>query len=214
MTESLDAKRDSLLQAALPHIAFDGWDEAVLAKAAEELGWDRREAKRLFPEGPLQAIIHFSHSADLALAETLKEDYALSEMKIRERIATAVMVRLRANMEYREAIRRAFGILMLPWNSGASLKALYNTVDVIWRAAGDTSTDYNFYTKRMLLAKVYSSTVYVWLNDDSPNLEETEAFLHRRISDVMQIQKWKAKLKDPLSFLNELNPAFKNTQKG
>ena len=68
-------------------------------------------------------------------------------------------------------------------------KCLYRTVDAIWYAAGDTSTDYNFYTKRGLLAGVYSSTVLYWLNDDSEGAVATWAFLDRRIADVMKVPK-------------------------
>ncbi len=62
-------------------------------------------------------------------------------------------------------------------------------MDDIWFAAGDRSTDWNFYSKRGLLAGVFSSTLLVWLNDDSEGLAETRAFLDRRIGNVMQIPK-------------------------
>lgn len=212
MNDRSDKARAQLIEAALPHIAFDGWDMKVLEQAALELGKPKLEAQRLFPEGSLQAISFFSRMADEKLEETLTNDYALSEMKIRERIATAVMVRLRTNLPHREAVRRALGVLMLPWNSPTSMQLLYETVDVMWRCAGDTSTDHNFYTKRLLLSKVYMSTLYVWLNDDTPELSETEAFLHRRIEDVMQIQKWKAKLSNPADFFAGVNP-FTQKQK-
>ena len=37
----------------------------------------------------------------------------------------------------------------------------------MWRIAGDTSTDFNHYTKRMTLGAVYGSTLLVWLDDQS-----------------------------------------------
>ena len=119
----------------------------------------------------------------------------MESMKIRERIATGVMVKLRAQQAHKEAVRRALAQYNLPWHAADGLKALYDTCDTIWRAAGDTSTDWNFYSKRLLLSKVYMTTLYVWLDDESEHQEETEAFLHRRIEDVMQIQKAKFKLK-------------------
>ena len=63
----------------------------------------------------------------------------------------------------------------------------------MWYAAGDTSTDFNFYTKRATLAGVYSSTLLYWLNDRSPGSEATWGFLDRRIDDVMKIEKLKAR---------------------
>src|SRR3546814_10685041 len=71
--------------------------------------------------------------------------------------------------------------LALPQNAATGLACLYRTVDAIWYAAGDRATDYNFYTKRALLAGVYSSTLLFWLNDKSENFAATWAFLDRRI---------------------------------
>ena len=97
-------------------------------------------------------------------------------------------------------------IYAMPWNKMAELKMIYATVDAMWREAGDTSTDYNFYTKRLLLSKVYITSLRVWLDDTSPNLLTTEAFLRRRIDDVMQIEKLKAKAKGALANLESLLP--------
>ena len=74
------------------------------------------------------------------------------------------------------------------------MRLLYKTVDAMWYAAGDTSTDFNFYTKRATLAGVYSSTLLYWLNDRSEGNEATWSFLDRRIEDVMRFEKWKADL--------------------
>ncbi len=62
----------------------------------------------------------------------------------------------------------------------------------MWRIAGDTSTDFNHYTKRMTLGAVYGSTLLVWLDDASEGLDETAAFLDRRIENVMNFEKLKA----------------------
>ncbi len=85
-------------------------------------------------------------------------------------------------------------MLALPANAPLGLKLLYRTVDAIWYAAGDTSTDFNFYTKRATLAGVYSSTFFYWLNDRSEGSEATWSFLDRRIDNVMRFEKWKAGL--------------------
>jgi ubiquinone biosynthesis protein COQ9 len=76
---------------------------------------------------------------------------------------------------------------------------MYHTVDSMWRAAGDTSTDFNFYTKRGILAGVYGSTAVRWFNDTSENEKTTDEFLAARIENVMQFEKFKAKAKEALS---------------
>ena len=88
---------------------------------------------------------------------------------------------------------------MLPWNAGLNIKILSQTVDKIWHLAGDNSHDYNWYTKRTLLAGVYSSTLLVWLNDNSENLETTRDFLARRIENVLTIGKSINKFKESIA---------------
>ena len=116
-------------------------------------------------------------------------------MRIRDRIATAVRTRLDLLAPHKEAVRRAVAFEALPGNAPRALKAVYHTVDAMWHAAGDTATDWNFYTKRALLAGVYTSTVLIWLGDQSEDCAETWAFLDRRIEDVMRIEKAKAKVR-------------------
>lgn len=191
----MDDLQREILNAALPNVIFDGWTMETLRKAAISLGKPALEADRAFPGGIMDALNAWTSDTNHRLEETLKTEYNLESMKIRDRIATGVMVKLRMQQDNREAVRRALAIYQMPWHASDGLTSLYDTCDTIWRAAGDTSTDWNFYSKRMLLAKVYMSTLYIWLDDDSENQEVTEAFLHRRIEDVMKIQKAKFKLK-------------------
>jgi len=192
----MNALQNQILDAALPTIVFDGWTVATLEKAAISIGRTAFDVKRAFPGGVAEAVALFSARADARMLEALGRDYDLPTMKIRERIATCVMVRLRQNAPHREAVRRGLAFYALPWNTPQGLTALYATVDAMWRAAGDTATDYNFYTKRALLAGVFTTTVRVWLDDSSENLSETEAFLRRRIENVIEIEKAKGKLRD------------------
>ena len=189
-------RKDIILDACLREAVFDGWTAGTLVRAAESVRVSAFDAKRTFPKGIADVLDYFAARSDARMVETLARDYHVPSMKIRERIATAVMVRLRENALHREAIRRTLGYYAMPWNASAGIKHLYATVDAMWFAAGDTSTDYNFYTKRLLLAKVYGSTLTVWLDDQSPDFADTQAFLYRRIENVMQIEKLKAKAKN------------------
>ena len=204
----LNELQQRIIDAMLPTVVFDGWTEGTLARAAASIGISAFELKRAFPGGVAEAVDGFFAQADEQMLAALRRDHNLSSLKIRERIATAVMVRLHQLAPHREAVRRAQGFYALPWNSAAGVKALYRTVDAIWREAGDTSTDYNYYTKRLLLAKVLSTTQQIWLNDPSDELKETEAFLRRRIENVMQIEKFKAKARDNLGKLEGWLPKF------
>lgn len=180
--------RDKLLLAALPHVPFDGWSEAAITQAAGAIGVDRSAARRAFPRGAIDLVLHHSAYADRLMAEALAgED--LAALKVRERVAHAVRTRLEPHTEQREAIRRALALLALPQYGPDALRALYRTADAVWYAVGDRSADFSFYTKRLLLAGVYLSTLLCWLADRSEGQAESWAFLARRIEDVMRIQK-------------------------
>lgn len=197
------ALKKSVLKEALKDAAFDGFTDGMLAKAAKKAGADKAAVTRLFPEGILSLIEYFSSSVDDAMEEKLKA-LDLSKRKIRERIKLAVMTRLALLAPNKEAARRAAAMMTLPMHAGRASKMMYRTVDAMWRAAGDTSTDFNFYTKRGILAGVYGSTLVRWFNDTGEDESATEAFLDARIENVMQFEKFKAKAKEAFANL----PAF------
>ena len=203
----MDTLQTRILDAALPAIAFDGWTMGALETAAISVGLTPFDVKRAFPGGVIDAVNLFAARADEQMIAALPADFATQ--KIREKIAIAVMARLRQQLPHREAVRRALAVYAMPWNTAASVQRGWATADAIWRAAGDTSTDYNYYTKRLILTKVYSTTLMVWLNDNSPDLADTEAFLRRRIENVMQFEKWKAKAKDGLGSIEQWMPKFR-----
>lgn len=208
--DRLNATRAKILAAALPHVAFDGWTPRLLADAAEAAGVTHGEMRLAFPAGVLDLVGFFLADGDRRMEEALaRED--MGTMKIRERITFAVRRRIEADLHAREAVRRAVTMLALPASGTRGVQALYRTVDAIWRAAGDTSTDFNFYTKRATLAGVFSAVLLTWFSDESENYAHTWAFLDRRIEDVMRIERVKAgvkgiaaKLPDALSLLGRL----------
>ena len=118
----------------------------------------------------------------------------LLDLRFRDRIATAVRFRIEAITD-KEAVRRGSALFSLPQNAADGAKAIWGTADAIWTALGDTSDDYNWYTKRATLSGVYGATVLYWLGDESPENRDTWAFLDRRIEDVMRIEKMKAEVR-------------------
>jgi ubiquinone biosynthesis protein COQ9 len=190
--------RRAILEAALPRLAEDGFSEKTLNYAAAAADVDAPTLARLFPRGGQGLVEAFSEWADDQMDAALKNT-PLSEMKIRERIKAAVNTRIMALRPYKEAARRAAAFLSLPQNAAVALKVLYRTVDLMWRAAGDTSTDFNFYTKRAILAGVYSSTLLRWFSDNSEDEKATFEFLDARIQNVMQFEKFKAEVNEQLS---------------
>jgi ubiquinone biosynthesis protein COQ9 len=198
MSDDLAARKDALVLALLPNVPFDGWTQSGMRSAATRADIDIAELPLLFPAGTRDVAAWFSHWADRQTLAAL-ERQRLAAMKIRERIATGVMARLEILLPHREAVRRSFSLFATPPNLPRGAKLLYDTVDTIWFAAGDRSTDFNFYTKRGLLAGVYAATSLYWLDDRSEGMEATKAFLDRRLAEVLAIPKLQARL-------GELNP--------
>ena len=179
---------------ALPlgeNAVFDGWTEAAVVAAAGAQGVEPAQAKLAVPKDQAGKIDLYIRGVDRALADHFTPE-RLEGLKIREKIRAIVWKRLEIMEPAREAVRRALSILAMPQNVPTGLKIGWRTADVMWRIAGDTSTDYNHYTKRMMLGGVYASTLLVWLDDQTEGWIETASFLDRRIDDVMKIEKLKA----------------------
>jgi ubiquinone biosynthesis protein COQ9 len=189
---TLDEMRERL-SAELPrHAAFDGWTPAALAMAAEATGIDPAIAMLAFSGGGVEMIDGWFLSIDRAMALAVPVEQ-LSTMKIRARIIALVEARIDLIAPDIEALRRALAILALPQNLPRAAKLGWRAADTIWRAAGDISTDLNHYSKRTLLAGIYTATIMAMLDDESEGLAETRAFLGRRVDGVMRFEKLKSR---------------------
>ena len=187
----LEQLRRRLALAVGENAVFDGWTRNAVDSAAGQLGIDPVQARLAMPKSQAGLIDVYIQEVDRAL-EAYFTPERLAGMKIREKIRSLVWRRLEIMGPAREAMRRALAILAMPQNVPLALRISWRTADVMWRIAGDTSTDFNHYTKRMTLGAVYGSTLLVWLDDQSEDWRETAAFLDRRIDDVMKIEKFKA----------------------
>ncbi|PWC36366.1 COQ9 family protein [Azospirillum sp. TSO35-2] len=185
---TIEQLRDDILVAALPNVVFDGWSLQALRDGAHAAGHDQAALLRAFPGGVTDAVEHFADWTDRQMLDRL-DAQPLEAMKVREKIALAVRTYFDVLTPYREAKRRQLSYLALPQNVALGLRLLYRTVDAMWFAAGDTSTDHNHYTKRALLAAVVSSSTFYWLDDQSEDHAETHAFIDRRLADVMAVGK-------------------------
>ncbi|HEY3919399.1 MAG TPA: COQ9 family protein [Stellaceae bacterium] len=199
MSASATARKDAVLLAILPNVPFDGWTRVAMRAAAAQAGIDPTELPLLFPRGPRDVAAWFSAWADRQTVGALRRR-RIGTLKIRERIAAGVSARLAILLPHREAVRRSLSLFASPINLPLGAKLLYDTVDTLWHAAGDRSTDFNFYTKRGLLAGVYAATTLYWLDDRSEGTAATAAFLDRRLAEVLAIPK----LRDSVERLNPL----------
>jgi len=196
-----DDVREQIMLAALKHVPFDGWTQAALIAGATDAGYDQITVPRVFPKGLSQWAETWSRWADDRMLETLSE-LDLDAMRVRDRIAAAVKARVMANTENREALRRCLAWLAIPVNTPVAAQNTMRSVNAMWYAAGDRSADWNYYTKRGLLAPVYSTTVLYWLADtadEEGDFPDTWAYLDRRIQDVLTTFGLPRRLKERLA---------------
>ncbi|MGG5809947.1 COQ9 family protein [Falsiroseomonas sp. CW058] len=181
-------ERDAALRAALPHVPALGWTRAALSAGLRDIGQDPAAQDWLFPDGPVEAIEAWCDLADREMeAAAAAED--VTALRIPDRIRRVVTLRLEGQEPHREAIRLALGRQALPWNVPSALRTVARTADAIWAAAGDTSADFSWYTRRATLAGIYGATLAFWLADDEPGFPRTRAFLDRRLADLARMQR-------------------------
>ena len=195
--------RPRLVAAMLPNVPFDGWTATARDAAAAATGIDRDIAAMALPDA-LGMTDAYTLRADTMMVEAMVAA-GVDTLKIRDRIKLALHTRLEQAGDDREAVRRALAIMAQPQNAATGARTLWRTADAMWRAAGDTATDFNHYSKRIILGTVYSATLLYWLDDDSEGHAATWAFIDRRIDGVMKFEKSKAKATEALAWLP--NPA-------
>jgi ubiquinone biosynthesis protein COQ9 len=186
-----DSERERLIQAILPDVPFDGWSQRALRASARRAGIPFEEATALFPRGAPDMVAAMSHSADRQMLQRLEtallQAPGAEPLGLSRRVALAVHIRFDVVLPWREAVRRGLSVLALPQNVPLGLRLLYDSVDVIWEGLGDHPTDFSFYTKRASLAAILAAATLYWLDDRSPNFEETDAFVERRLADLYRL---------------------------
>ncbi|MBC2666028.1 COQ9 family protein [Novosphingobium flavum] len=198
--DAADLTLDELRLALAPGVAgaavFDGWSTEAVDNAAAALGVAPAVARIAFPGGAMDMIAAWIETIDADMAKALPAQ-RIGNLPIRERIRSLIQFRLGALKGKEEALRRALSIMAMPQNARRAARTGWNSADAMWRLAGDTSADYNHYTKRATLGSIYAATLLVFADDQSEGKAATAAFLDRRIEGVMRFEKAKARLLRP-----------------
>eukprot|EP00088_Acartia_fossae_P035897 TRINITY_DN37018_c0_g1_i1.p1 TRINITY_DN37018_c0_g1~~TRINITY_DN37018_c0_g1_i1.p1 ORF type:complete len:298 (+),score=51.33 TRINITY_DN37018_c0_g1_i1:32-925(+) len=185
--------REKILSASLPHVSEHGWTRLALAAGAEDSGYVS-VVSGLFPNEGVDLIYHHIQSSnqkldDWMVAEVNKYKAEEKKLPISKFIKEAVKERLLMNEQFIKNGRwaEALALIANPQHIPTSVGYLQTLCDDIWHRAGDKSADLNWYSKRMLLAGIVSSTEVFMLQDASPEYKETWTFLDRRFEDIAGI---------------------------
>jgi ubiquinone biosynthesis protein COQ9 len=185
--KNVNSTKGRLIETALGSIADMGWVDSALAHAEKAGGFEAGIYKAYFPGGISDFVRAFHLWVDEGMEARLNKLPHYADSKVREKIYQAVMARINVMEPHRAAVRRLVMHQLLPWNGPRALFDLSHAADAMWKAAGDRSVDYNYYTKRVLLSGVYVATLRFWLRDESKDYAETRAYLRRRIEDVLKV---------------------------
>lgn len=182
------AMEQTLLDAAIGLAPATGWNGRMMTAAGKACGLSEGDLDLLVPNGARDLAALLSRRHDRRALETLAATPA-ETLKIRERIARAVSARMEAGAADLEATKRCAGFLALPTNADLGLSLAWESADVLWRWAGDTAIDWNHYSKRTILSGILIPALTLrWFE----GREAAEAFVARRIENVMAFEKWKA----------------------
>ena len=210
--------KTKLLLSFLENVPFDGWSWETLYFSAVEIGLvkskkiseiEKHNIRTIFNNSLTEIIQEFNIYLDNEMKESFKKS-KYKNFRIPDKIKSQIILRLKAADKFKEAVRISLGLMALPKNSKTALTMLYKTCDLIWRDCGDKSTDFSFYTKRLILSGVYSSTLSYWLNEN--DFTQVEDFLQRRLDNVSNFGKLK-KLPNLVNQSNPFNTFFKIFQK-
>ncbi len=174
-------ERDAALDALVAALPFGGWNLAALVQAAGP------DADLLFPGGPVDMVETYCDLTDRRMAAE-----PFPQERLSERVRAALAKRFELGRDHKDAIRR--GLAVLAAHPAAAARCTARSVDAIWHAAGDRSADFSWYTKRAILAGVYTSTLLFWLRDYSEDDAATLAFLDRRLSRVGELGRLRRKV--------------------
>lgn len=186
MTNSISLLRDKILLAALPMVETHGWTWKVVMDAAAACKIQDGMEASIFPNGLVDAVAHFSDFADREMMKKLGK-IPSDSLRSKDKIRVAVMTRYNILENYRNAVKATSAFWAIPTHVIQGQRVLWRTSDRIWTWAGDTATDYNRQTKRAILSSIIMGTTMVWIGDETQDKVVTQAFLDRRLENVMEI---------------------------
>lgn len=205
LNDKINQEKILILEDFLKNASFDGWSELSLIKSAQNCNFDKDYYKLLFPQGISDLTDFFyNHTTEKMTNIFLAQENA-EKLKIREKIAFLIEIRINIYSSYKESIRSLLTHNLYPQNILNAQLNIWKICDQIWFLAGDKSTDFNYYSKRALLEGVYSSSVLFWLEDNSDDWVETKSFIAVQIARVLKIGKFSSELSSSIkNFYNNL----------
>lgn len=204
-----DQNKEKILKNFLKICKNDGCNENSLKKSIKEAGFDEKLQEIIFENGVLDLIAFYFDSLDHKILAKVKKQ-SLSNLGISGKIQKLVAMKLELIAQDYEFFLQIAKYLRNCQNLKFILKNSYQFADLIWYEIGDKSTDYNFYSKRLLLSKIYLKTLIFFTKN--PEISEVKQYFEQQIAKILQFAKIKNNICDKLNNIfdlkNHLNPEF------
>lgn len=186
--------RDAILAEVLPNVTFDGWSDASLHAGAASAGVGAEALDAAFPDGVSGLVAHHTDWLIRRTVETFAAT-AAPDLRSSQRLRGLLRAYFQVLAPHREAERRRLAWLAVPGNAALAVRLLARVADALWWEAGDRSTDFAHYTKRMTLGSILAAATLYWLDDESEAAADTQAFIDRRFADVVWFGRVTARLR-------------------
>jgi len=201
-------KRLEVLKYAKIFISEKGLNKNSLENISKRYGLNINEIELLFPEGNIDLIKFTLEQLNKELEEYCKK-IDLIRLPVHKRIKKVLLSKISLMNKNKLFYRSIFLNLLIPKKNFSLSNQLYNSVDQIWFIAGDSSTDFNFYTKRLILSGIYSRVILFFFNNN--NQEELENIIDESLKRVSKIPEIKSKLKIFTEYFPKVAKFVKNS---
>ena len=203
----LNNKRLKILKLAKPVIAEEGLNSNTFETIALKHTLNINEINLLFPDGNKDLLEYSLDQLNIELQEYCKS-IDLIRLPLHKRIRKILLSKIEIMNKEKNFYKKIFLKSLLPNRTISLSKQLYKSIDQIWYLAGDTSVDFNFYTKRLILAGIYSRVVLFFFNNNNQN--ELENLLDLNLKRVAKIPELKSKINIIKDYLPKVMKFVKN----
>ncbi len=184
--------KKNLMTKMLYHVPDLGWTWNALHKAAKTAkkakNSNREDLQSLFENKISNIIGTFNDKLDEDMHIIFNAEKN-KDLGTTDTVKALILSRLKVSENYKSIIKTSLFFMAQPRNAYDAFTQLMKTSNKIWEIAGDTSSGGTFYSKRLILSGVYSSTLAHWLAKETRTIEETGYFLDQRLDDVKNIGK-------------------------
>jgi len=192
---NIQNKRIFIINSSKNIVIKNGWNESLFNEISSNKIISSRELNILFPRGYIDMLqLSLKDLNDQLEKRFYKID--IIKLPLHKRVKKVLIEKISLMNISKEFYKKTFYYLLLPINYKLLTSQIYKTVDLIWYIAKDRSTDFNYYSKRIILSAVYSSAVFHFFNNN--NLLETERKLDQLLLRVSKIPK----IKNNFKFIN------------